>query len=105
MNIYVGTLSREVTEEDLGQAFEVFGQVSSIAIIKDRSTGISKGFGCVEMPAQPEAQAAIDSLNGTELKGSALKVSEARRPFDKVEHALVASSEILLEPVEDLGNV
>ena len=78
MNIYVGNLSREVTEEDLGQAFEVFGQVSSIAIIKDRSTGISKGFGFVEMPTQPEAQAAIDSLNGTELKGSALKVSEAR---------------------------
>ena len=78
MNIYVGNLSREVTEEDLGQAFEVFGQVLSIAIIKDMVTSISKGFGFVEMPTQAEAQAAIDSLNSTELKGSAIKVSEAR---------------------------
>ena len=78
MNIYVGNLSREVTEEDLRQAFEVFGEVSSIAIIKDGFTGISKGFGFVEMPTQAEAQAAIDSLNGTELKGKAVKVSEAR---------------------------
>ncbi len=78
MRIYAGNLSREVTEEDLEQAFAVFGQVSSITIIKDKSTGISKGFGFVEMPTQAEAQAAIDSLNGTELKGSAVKVSEAR---------------------------
>ena len=78
MNIYVGNLSREVTEEDLGQAFEVFGQVLSIAIFKDRVTSISKGFGFVEMPTQAEAQAAIDSLNSTELKGGAIKVSEAR---------------------------
>ncbi len=78
MNIYVGNLSREVTEEDLRQAFEVHGQVSSIAIIKDRSTGIPRGFGFVEMPTQAEAQAAVDSLNDTELEGSALKVNEAR---------------------------
>ena len=86
MNIYVGNLSREVTEEDLGQAFEVFGQVSSIAIIKNKSTGISKGFGFVEMPTQAEAQAAIDSLNGTELKGSAVKVSEEWRGLTSKAH-------------------
>ena len=78
MNIYVGSLSREVTEEDLRQAFESFGQVTSVSIIKDKFSGELRGFGFVEMPAKAEAQSAIAGLNGKELKGQALKVNEAR---------------------------
>jgi len=78
MNIYVGNLSYEVTEEDLRLAFEPFGQVESATIIKDKYSGGSKGFGFVEMPAKAEAQSAIDGLNGKELKGRALNVNEAR---------------------------
>ena len=78
MNIYVGNLSSEATEQDLQQAFEAFGQVESVNIIKDRFSGESKGFGFVEMPAKGEAQSAIEGLNGKEMKGRALKVSEAR---------------------------
>jgi len=78
MNIYVGNLSPEVTDEDLQQAFEAFGQVASVNIIKDKFSGRSRGFGFVEMPAKGEAQAAIDGLNGKELKGQTLTVNEAR---------------------------
>ena len=78
MNIYVGNLSYEVTEEDLKQAFEGFGQVESVNIIKDRFSGDSRGFGFVEMPDKAEAQSAINDLNGKELKGQMLKVDEAR---------------------------
>ena len=88
MNIYVGNLSREVTEEELRQAFEAFGQVTSVNIIKDRYSGESRGFAFVEMPTKTEAQAAITGLNGTSLKERTLSVSEARprpeggrRPF------------------------
>ncbi|MCU0643259.1 MAG: RNA-binding protein [bacterium] len=78
MNIYVGNLSNDVTEDDLRKAFESFGQVTEIKIIKDRFTSESKGFGFVEMPAKQEAQAAMDELNGSELKGKAITVNEAR---------------------------
>ncbi len=78
MNIYVGNLSHEVTEEDLKEAFEVFGEVDTVKVIKDKYSGQSKGFGFVEMPAKAEAQSAIDGLNGTELKGRTLNVNEAR---------------------------
>lgn len=78
MNIYVGNLSYEVTEEDLRLAFEAFGQVESAAVIKDKYSGQSKGFGFVEMPSNDEAQAAIDDLNGKEMKGRAISVNEAR---------------------------
>lgn len=78
MNIYVGGMSREVTDEDLRQAFEAFGQVSSATVIKDKFTSVSKGFGFVEMPDKAEAQLAIDGLNGQELKEQALSVEEAR---------------------------
>jgi len=78
MNIYVGTLSYEVKEEDLKQAFEGFGQVVSVNIIKDKYSGESKGFGFVEMPDKAEAQSAIEGLNGKDLKGRTLKVDEAR---------------------------
>lgn len=78
MNIYVGNLSREVTEADLRQAFEAFGQVTSVNIIKDKYSGESRGFGFVEMAIKSEAQAAISGLNGTQLKERTLNVSEAR---------------------------
>ena len=78
MNIYVGNLSREVTKDDLLEAFEEFGQVESVKIITDRVSGESRGFGFVEMPAEAEAQSAINGLNGKELKGETLAVNEAR---------------------------
>ncbi len=78
MNIYVGNLSFGVTEEDLRQAFDPFGQISSVKVITDRNTGRSKGFGFVDMPNNAEAQSAISGLNGKELQGRSLKVDEAR---------------------------
>ena len=78
MNIYTGNLSYEVTEEDLKQAFEAFGEVESVRIIKDKYTNKSKGFGFVEMPDNADAQSAINDLNDTELKGRSLKVNKAR---------------------------
>ena len=78
MNIYVGNLSYEVSEEDLRQAFETFGEVTSAKIITDRYTGASRGFGFVEMPTKTEAQAAIADLNGKDLKGRTLNVNESR---------------------------
>jgi RNA recognition motif-containing protein len=78
MNIYVGNLSRQVTEEDLREAFEAFGQVASVTIIKDKFSGESRGFGFVEMPTKDEGQSAITGLNGKELKGRTLNVNEAR---------------------------
>ena len=78
MNIYVGNLSREVAEDELRQAFEAFGQITSVNIIKDRYSGESRGFGFVEMATKSEAQAAINGLNGTSLGERTLSVSEAR---------------------------
>ena len=78
MNIYVGNLSYEMTEEVLREAFKAFGEVEDVRIIKDNYTGRSKGFAFVEMPSKDEAQAAIKELNEKELKGRALKVNEAR---------------------------
>ncbi len=78
MNIYVGNLAHEAKDEDLRQAFEAFGQVSSVRIITDRYTGRSRGFAFVEMPNSPEAQSAINGLDGKDLKGRTLKVNEAR---------------------------
>jgi RNA recognition motif-containing protein len=78
MNIYVGNLAYEVTEEDLKTAFEVFGVVETVKVLKDNYTGRSKGFGFVEMSNNADAQSAIDDLNDKELKGRALKVNTAR---------------------------
>lgn len=78
MNIYVGNLPREATEEDLRKAFESFGEITSAKIITDRFTGDSRGFGFVEMSNNSEAQAAISGLDGKDLKGRSLKVNEAR---------------------------
>ena len=78
MNIYVGNLSYEVTEEDLKNAFEAFGQVESVKIIKDNYNGRSKGFGFIEMSNNADAQSAINGLKDKELKGRTLKVNTAR---------------------------
>ena len=82
MKIYVGNLSYSVTEEDLRQAFEAFGQVSSASIIKDKFSGQSKGFGFIEMPAKEEAETAISGMNGKDMKGRTLNVNEARPRSD-----------------------
>ena len=83
MNIYVGNLAFNVSEGELQKVFEVFGEVTSAKIIKDKYSGKSKGFGFVEMPAGAEAQSAINGLNEKELKGQTLKVNEARPPRNR----------------------
>ncbi len=83
MNIYVGNLSHQTTEDDLRQAFEVFGQVESVNIIKDRFSGESRWFGFVEMPSKQEAEKAIEELNGKDLMGRAINVNEARPKTDR----------------------
>jgi RNA recognition motif-containing protein len=80
MNIYVGNLSRFVTEDALRNLFEGFGQVTTVRLIKDKFSGEPRGFGFVEMPEQEEAQKAIDALNGSDFEGQNLKVNEARPP-------------------------
>ena len=78
MNIYVGNMSYDTTEDNLRQAFEAFGEVSSVRIITDRDSGRPKGFAFVEMAEKEEAMAAIGSLNGQEMNGRTLNVNEAR---------------------------
>ncbi len=78
MNIYVANLSNEITEDDLRGAFKPFGQVTSASIIKDKYTGNTRGFAFVEMSSDQEGKAAIDALNGKELKGKTLTVNEAK---------------------------
>ena len=78
MNIYVGNLSYEVTEEELKQLFEEYGSIVKTIIIKDRETGRSKGFGFVEMAEKEAGTKAIQELDGSELKGRNVKVNEAR---------------------------
>ncbi len=82
MNIYVGNLSRDVTDDDLKQAFETFGELTSANVIKDKFSGESRGFGFVEMASKDVGQSAIEGLNGTELKGQSLNVNEARARSD-----------------------
>ncbi len=88
MNIYVGNLSHDMTDDELREEFEAFGNVASATIIKDKFTGKSRGFGFVEMPEKEEAEAAIDALNEKEVMGRAMSVNEARprperRPSDR----------------------
>jgi RNA recognition motif-containing protein len=78
MNIYIGNLSFDTTEQQLRQSFESFGQVSSVSIITDKYSGEPRGFAFVEMSAKDEAVAAISGLNGQELNGRALNVNEAK---------------------------
>ena len=78
MNIYVGNLSYQMSEDELRDAFGAFGEVSSVKILMDRETGRSRGFGFVEMPNQSEAETAITQLNGKDVGGRALRINEAR---------------------------
>lgn len=78
MKIYVGNMSFDTSEDDLRKAFEAHGQVDSVAIISDKYSGQSKGFGFVEMSNDAEAKAAMESLNDSDLQGRTLKVNEAR---------------------------
>lgn len=78
MKIYVGNMSFDTEESDLRKAFEEHGSVDSVAIITDRDTGRSKGFGFVEMSDDTQAQTAIDSMNDKEFMGRTLKVNKAR---------------------------
>jgi RNA recognition motif-containing protein len=78
MNIYVGNLHFNVSEDELRKAFEEYGEVASVKIITDKYSGRSKGFGFVEMLNDKEAQEAIDNLNGADIKGRAVNVNQAR---------------------------
>jgi RNA recognition motif-containing protein len=78
MNIYVGNLSSQTTEDDLRQAFGEFGQVESVNIVKDKFSGESRGFGFVQMPSKQEAEKAVEEMNDKDLMGRVLNVNEAR---------------------------
>jgi RNA recognition motif-containing protein len=85
MNIYVGNLARDASEDDLHAIFSEFGQVSRVTILKDRLSGEPRGFGFVEMSSAEEAAAAIAGANGRDLKGQSLRVNEARPREDNPE--------------------
>lgn len=78
MNIYIGNLHFKMNEDELRQIFEQYGEISTAKIIIDKVTGKSKGFGFVEMPNDSEATEAINNLNGKDVSGRPLKVTEAR---------------------------
>ncbi len=78
MNLYIGNLSWSITDNELQDTFEAYGEVASCKIVKDKMTNRSKGFAFVEMPNDSEANAAISALNGQDLKGRAISVNEAR---------------------------
>ncbi|NUM52391.1 MAG: RNA-binding protein [Candidatus Hydrogenedentes bacterium] len=78
MNIYVGNLSYSASDDDLRTAFSAYGTVKSASVIMDKMTGQSRGFGFVEMSSKSEGEAAIEGLNGKDLKGRALRINEAR---------------------------
>ena len=81
--LYVGNLSYETTEDELQTLFAEVGSVVSVAVITDRSTGRSKGFGFVEMETEQAAQEAIERFNDHEIKDRNIKVSEARPPRER----------------------
>jgi len=83
MNIYVGNLAYSVTEDDLREAFSAYGELASVAVVTDRYSGQSKGFGFVEMPDNSQADAAIKALNDTALKGRNIKVNQAKPRGDR----------------------
>jgi len=78
VNLYIGNLSRDVTDKDLRELFEPFGEIKSINIIKDKFSGVSRGFGFVEMAEKSAGQAAIEGLKGKSLLDRTLDVTEAR---------------------------
>ncbi len=83
MNLYLGNLSRDVTEADLRELFEPFGRIDAVSVIKDKFSGVSKGFGFIEMPVKEEAEAAIKALHRQPLKGQSMDITEARPRDDR----------------------
>ena len=83
MKIYVGNLSFRTTQQELEDLFTNYGSVQEAAVVTDRETGRSRGFGFVTMPEDGEANAAIEALNGTEVEGRTLTVNEARPKTDR----------------------
>ena len=83
MNLYVGNLLFNVSENDLRNAFEQFGQVTEVRLIMDKFSGKSKGFGFIEMPSKDEAEKAIGEMNGKEFMGRALNVNVAKPKTDR----------------------
>jgi cold-inducible RNA-binding protein len=83
MNIYVGNLLFDVTEDELKELFAPFGQVTEVRLIMDKFTGKSKGFGFIEMPSKEEAEKAIAALNGKDINGRAMTVNEAKPKTDR----------------------
>jgi len=83
MNIYVGNLLFDVTEDELKGLFAPFGQVTEVRLIMDKFSGKSKGFGFIEMPSKEEAEKAIEALNGKDMKGRAMTVNEAKPKVDR----------------------
>jgi RNA recognition motif-containing protein len=83
VNIYVGNLSRDLSETELKEAFTAFGEVSTCNIIKDKFTNESRGFGFVEMPNKEEGDKAIAAMNGKDMKGRNLTVNEAKPRTDR----------------------
>jgi RNA recognition motif-containing protein len=83
MNIYVGNLNYNLSEDELEKVFSAYGEVASVKIIRDKYTDQSKGFGFIEMASDADAQKAIDELNGTEVKGRELRVNQARPPREQ----------------------
>jgi RNA recognition motif-containing protein len=83
MNIYVGNLNYNLSEDELEKVFSSYGEVISVKIIRDKYTDQSKGFGFIEMANDADAQKAIDELNGTEAKGRELRVNQARPPREQ----------------------
>jgi RNA recognition motif-containing protein len=83
VNIYVGNLSFDATEDDVRQAFSEYGEVASVNIITDRETGRPRGFCFVEMPNDEEAKSAIEGLNLQRIAGRAVNVNEARPKRDR----------------------
>ena len=86
MKIYVGNLAYDVVDEDLKTAFEPFGAIEEAFVLKDKISGRSKGFGFIEMANQEEAEAAIEKMHGSELKGRTIKVNEAKPKNEKGFH-------------------
>lgn len=83
MRLYVGNLNKEVTNEDLQAAFQAFGKVDEVTIVKDRSNNVSKGFAFIDMPDKTEAEAAIKGLHRQPMKGQSMDVNEARPKTDR----------------------
>lgn len=82
MKLFVGNFSFSTTEDDLRALFQPYGNIDSVAVVTDRDTGRSRGFGFVEMPDRSQAEKAIEALNGKDVGGRTLNINEARPKID-----------------------